>query len=210
MGYRHYVGYIPKQNIQEVLEHVKHLKSLIGTPRPSLDGFIVDEDDRYTDYDITEYLQDAASSLVELGKLYYSNTDPITKVLYDSKGDDYSNDDTEFFFVNDPDHRFLYKLSVASMECWTSFLTKAKASIDSCITTKTPLSIDQCADLLEVSELFKQEIRSQEFASKCIADSKQHPFPPFFQYQFNYEAAKIYYIHENFDYENNILCVFAY
>ena len=33
MGYRHYIGYIPKKNLPEVMKEVERLKGLIGTPR---------------------------------------------------------------------------------------------------------------------------------------------------------------------------------
>ena len=210
MGYRHYVGYIPKENLQKVLGHVRYLKSVIGTPRVSEDGLLIDEDDCYTDFDVTEYLHDQAFTLIELGKLYYENTDPIYRTLYANKGDDYSNNDTEFFFINDPDHRFLYNLSVASMECWTNFLRKAKKNLESCISSEAPLTLDQCMELQEINDLFEQEIRCQEFGTKCVANKKQHTFSPFSDYQFNYMAAKFYFLHEDFDYENDVLCVFAY
>ena len=47
MGYRHYVGYIPKKDLPEVMKEVERLKSLIGTPKED------DEDETYSQYEIT-------------------------------------------------------------------------------------------------------------------------------------------------------------
>ena len=88
MGYRHYVGYIPKKDLPEIMEEVKRLKSLIGTPKED------DEDDTYSQYEITSYLQDKAKEIFCIGKLYYKNTESIYDALYKNKGDDFSNDDT--------------------------------------------------------------------------------------------------------------------
>ena len=202
MGYRHYVGYIPKKDLPEIMKEVERLKSLIGTPRED------DEDDTYSQYDITSYLQDKATSILELGKLYWKNTDPIVKALYDNKGEDYSNDDTEFFFVKGD--KLLLDISFAQMQIWADLMRKWEPIVNK-VLNKEKLTIDEECELLEISELFKQEYRGYDYAVRIKEKEVDLEWlKPYFKYQFNYSSVETYQKHMNFDYENNVICVFAY
>ena len=148
MGYRHYVGYIPKKDLPEIMKEVDRLKNLIGTPREEY------PDETYSKYDITSYLQDKATTALELGKLYYKNTDSIYQALYKNKGDDYSNEDTEFFFVNDD--KLLLNISYAQMEIWSNLMKKWEPIIKK-VLNEEKLTMDENCELIEIKELFNRE-----------------------------------------------------
>lgn len=202
MGYRHYVGYIPKKDLPEIMKEVERLKSLIGTPRGD------DEDDTYSQYDITSYLQDKTTEILGVGKLYYKNTESIYDALYKNKGKDFSNDDTEFFFVNG--NTLLLDVAFAQMGIWADLMRKWESIINK-ILNKEKLTMDEDCELLEISELFKQEYKSYEYAVKAKEKGTNLEWlKPYLTYQFNYSSVETYQKHMNFDYENNAICVFAY
>ena len=203
MGYRHYVGYIPKKDLPEIMKEVDRLKNLIGTPKEKY------PDETYSQYEITSYLQDKATTVLELGKLYYKNTEPIYQALYKNKGEDYSNDDTEFFFVND--NKFLMNISYAQMEIWSEIMKKWEPIIAK-ILNEEKLTMDENCELLEIKELFNREHDHYDHAVNWWkkTDFGGKDFKPYFDWQFNYAAVETFAIHKNFDYENNVLCVFAY
>lgn len=202
MGYRHYVGYIPKKDLPEIMKEVERLKSLIGTPKED------DEDDIYSQYEITSYLQDKATTVLELGKLYWKNTDPIVKALYDNKEEDYSNEDTEFFFVKG--NKLLLDVSFAQMQIWADLMRKWELIINK-ILNEEKLTMDENCELLEISELFKQEYKSYDYAVKAKEKGTNLEWlKPYLKYQFNYSSVETYQKHMNFDYENNAICVFGY
>lgn len=203
MGYRHYVGYIPKKDLPEIMKEVERLKSLIGTPREG------DEDDTYSQYEITSYLRDKATAVLELGKLGWKNTDPIVKALYDNKGEDYSNEDTEFFFVNDPD--LLRSISFAEMDIWSELMKKWQLIIDKVIEGKEKLTLEEQIDLTEISNLFKSEAQNTRFGKRNAAPGiKSEWTKPYSNWQFNYAAVETFQKYMDFDNENNVLCVYAY
>lgn len=202
MGYRHYVGYIPKKDMDEVMKEVERLKGLIGQPKEDY------PDENYDMYDITNYLQEKATTVLELGKLYWKNTDSICDALYKNKGEDYSNDDTEFFFVNG--NTLLLDVAFAQMQIWADIMRKWEPIIIK-VLNKEKLTMDENCELLEISNLFKQEYKGYDYAIK--AKEKQSDLEwikPYYKYQFNYSSVETYQKHINFDYENNQICVFAY
>ncbi len=184
------------------MKEVEKLKSLIGQPRED------DPDENYSMYDITDYLQEKATTILELGKLYWKNTDSITDALYKNKGEDYSNEDTEFFFVNG--NTLLLDVAFAQMQIWADIMRKWEPIIIKVI-NKEKLTMDENCELLEISNLFKQEYKGYDYAIK--AKEKQGDLEwikPYYKYQFNYSSVETYQKHMNFNYENNQICVFAY
>ena len=203
MGYRHYVGYIPKKDLPKILEEAERLKSLVGKPRED------DEDETYSMYEVTSYLRDQAKTILELGKLYYKNTESIVKALYDNKGEDYSNEDTEFFFVNDPD--LLRSVSFAQMDIWCELMKKWQLIIDKVIEGKEKLTWEEEAELVEISKLFESEAKNTRFSKRNAAPGVKSEWnKPYFNWQFNYAAVETFQKYMDFDNENNVLCVYAY
>ena len=203
MGYRHYVGYIPKKDLPEIMEEAKRLKSLIGTPKKD------DEDDTYSQYEITSYLRHKAKEVLCVGKLYYKNTESIYDALYKNKGEDFSNEDTEFFFVNG--NTLLLDVALAQMGIWADLMRKWEPIIHKILSGKK-LTMDEKCELLEISDLFKQEYKHYDFAIKTKATGAPtlEWLKPYFSWQFNYASVETYQKHADFDYENNAICVFAY
>lgn len=203
MEYRHYIGYIPKKDLSKILEEAERLKSLVGKPRED------DEDETYSMYEVTSYLRDQATTILELGKLYWKNTEPIVKTLYDNKGEDYSNEDTEFFFVNDPD--LLRSISFAQMDIWCELMKKWQLVIDKVFEGKEKLSTEEQCDLVEISKLFESEAKNTRFSKRNAAPGVKSEWnKPYSNWQFNYAAVETFQKYMDFDNENNVLCVYAY
>lgn len=75
MGYRHYIGYIPKEKFEE-----------LKNKYPNVEG-----------YEIQKIFRDNTINIYECGKLYYKNTEPIYDCIYNYKDWEIKDDDTEFF-----------------------------------------------------------------------------------------------------------------
>ena len=201
MGYRHYVGYISKKDLPEIMKEVERLKSLIGTPKKD------DEDDKYSQYDITSYLRDKSTTILELGKLYWKNTESIVNVLYDNKGEDYSNEDTEFFIVND--NKLLLHLSYAMQKIWTNYIGEFKAALDKVINKgKEELTEEDKINLKELRAGIDEEERYYKTAIKNEPGGWN--FPAYNNWQFNYESCRVYNLHQDFDYTDKIMVVYAF
>ena len=158
-------------------------------------------------------MHDKAICLFELGKLYWSSQQGIYDLLYKNKTEDFSNDDTEFFFIND--NRFLYNLSVECQRIWINCLKKYKDTLAKSISSKEKLDMDTRSELLEIVQLFDSEINGFVLTEKrlqAIAENNDTPKDLLFfnRWQYNYIAVEYFLKHENFDYENNQLCIFAY
>lgn len=202
MGYRHYIGYIPKKDMDEVMKEVERLKGLIGQPRND------DPDDNYDMYDITSYLRDKATTLAELGKLYYLQDNTLYDTLYKNKGEDYSNDDTEFFFVNG--NKLLLDVSYAEMNMWTNYMKECRDVIQK-VRKEEELTEDDKLMLSDIYRTFDREIETLDFANgRNRVNWFGNDLEPYYSWQFNYEAVEMFKTHKNFDYENNQICVFAY
>ena len=59
MGYRHYVGYIPKKELPEILKQAEELRSKIGQPNPDY------RDEVYSEYDVTRFMRNKAICLFD-------------------------------------------------------------------------------------------------------------------------------------------------
>lgn len=201
MGYRHYVGYIEKDRLPAVMKEVDRLKLLIGTPRED------DEDETYDMHDITEYLQEQAFVVHECGKLYWDDTDDIRNLLYKDKAEDYSNEDTEFFFINNSN--ILFDLSFVMQKKFVRFLKDKREKLEKLMNKEEVIKISEWAEVADLVELIKQEERAVEVAEKL--QLKNHPHPPYTPYyQYNYAAAKLFNKFESMNTEDKVFCVFAY
>lgn len=201
MGYRHYVGYIEKDRLPAIMKEVDRLKLLIGTPRED------DEDETYDMYDITEYLQEQAFVVHECGKLYWDDTDDIKNLLYKDKTEDYSNEDTEFFFINNSN--ILFDLSFVMQKKFVRFLKNKREKLEKLMNKEEVIKASEWAEVIDLVELIKQEERAVEVAEKL--QLKNHPHPPYTPYyQYNYAAAKLFNKFESMNTEDKVFCVFAY
>ncbi len=200
MGYRHYVGYIPKKDMDEIMKEVERLKGLIGQPKEDY------PDETYDMYDITSYLRDKAVKVLELGKLYYSNTDSIYHTLYANKVEDFSNEDTEFFTINDD--KILLHLSYAMQKIYIDYNAKYKDIIDKILQGNKGLTEEEKVHLNELLRDFNEEQNHYNTAIKT--ESGGWDFAPYNQYRYDYEACRAYNLHESFDYTDKVMCVFAY
>ena len=75
--------------------------------------------------------------------------------------------------------------------------------------------MDTRSELLEIVQLFDSEINGFVLTEKrlqAIAENNDTPKDLLFfnRWQYNYIAVEYFLKHENFDYENNQLCIFAY
>lgn len=183
MGYRHYVGYIEKSKYEE----------------------IVKEADKLEGYKKTSFMQDNCTSLLELGKLYYKNTEPIYNALYEHKSTDFSNDDSEFFVIDDD--KILLHLSYAMQNIWANWVKPCQEILAKVIAGQEATK-DEKATLLELSETLKREVEDFEDGEKAC--EKGWETPPYFTWQFNYEACRVYNMHKYFNYTDKVMVVFAY
>lgn len=194
MGYRNYIGYIPKSKLPEIMKKVEELKGKIGTPKED------DPEENYTNWDITDYLQEQATLLHEFGKLYYNeNGKKVREIIEKNKTQDFSNEDTEFFFVKKD---VFLELSYAYMDSYCEYAKEAKSKLDEMKKQDTPLTDDQKGFIAELSYDFWVNIfRNQH------RDDVLKPYNPAY---FNYGCCEFHMLHEYFDCENNAICVWGY
>lgn len=194
MGYRHYIGYMPKSKLPEIMKKVEELKSKIGKPKED------DPEEKYDDWDITDYLQGQATLIMELGKLYCGNDGTrIQNVLEKNKAQDFSCIGTsEFYFVK---NEVLLELSYAFMDNYSEWRKKAKKGLEEIRDSDKPLTDKQKA--------FINCLIFDDFESEIEYDlnNKQKPYDSDY---YNYASCEFYMLHEYFDYKNNALCVWAW
>lgn len=193
MSYRYYVGYIPKDKLEEITKEADRLKSLIGTPKEN-------DDETYSMYDVTSYMRNQVIELYCFGNMYSAGENDILNILYENKSEDYSNDDTGFFFVKDD--KFIYKLSRAYQKIWVDYLQGANKVLTKLLNNEE-LSEKDKRYIYELSRNLRCE-QSYYEVSKNVEDC------PYNEWQFNYGACTLYQMHKNFDYKNNVLCVYGW
>lgn len=185
MGYRHYVGYIEKSKYDEL---VKKADTLEG-------------------YEKTSFMRDNATEILELGKLYWKNTEDIYNLLYENKTVDFSNDDTEFFVIDD--NKILLRLSYAMQKIWIKYIGEFKPALDKILSkSKKELTDEEKLSLKELRSQIDEEERYLKTAIKN--ESGSWDFPPYNNWQWNYEACRVYNLHQKFDYSDKIIVVYAY
>jgi len=183
MGYRHYVGYIEKSKYDEL---VKKANTLEG-------------------YEKTSFMIDNTTLVLELGKLYWKNTEDIYNLLYENKTVDFSSTDTEFFIIND--NKILLHLSYAMQKIWVKYISEFNIVLDKILNKE---------ELTDEEKLSLKELRSQIDEEECYLKTaiKNEPggwnFPPYNNWQFNYEACRVYNLHQKFDYNDKVIVVCAF
>lgn len=195
MSYRYYIGYIPKDKVEEITKEANRLKSLIGTFKDN------DEDETYSMYDVTNYMRSQAIELYCFGSMYNVGEDDVLSIFYENKSEDYSNEDTQFFFVKDD--KFIYKLSKAYQKIWVDYLQKINKILTK-ILNKKKLSEEDKRYIYALTGDIRYEQACYEMAENidnCV---------PYNEWQFNYAACELYQMHKNFDYKNNVLCVYGW
>ena len=194
MSYRYYIGYIPKDKVEEITKEADKFKSLIGIPKDN-------DDETYSMYDVTSYIRNQAVELYCLGNLYKMSENEILDILYENKSEDYSNEDTQFFFVNDD--KFIYKLSRAYQKMWVDYLQKVNKALTK-ILDKKQLNEEDKRYIYNLTSDIRYEQACYEMAENIDNCA------PYNDWQFNYAACELYQMHKNFDYKNNVLCVFGW
>ena len=106
-------------------------------------------------------------------------------------------------------------MSVECQRIWINYLKKYKDALTKSISSKEKLDIDTRSELLEISQLFDSEIKCFESIEKHNQYFKEkgkeiETLEIYNKWQYNYIAVEYFLKHENFDYENNQLCIFAY
>lgn len=189
MAYRYYIGYIPKNKLEEVMKEVNRLQSLIGT---------TDEDgDTICTSHIDGYLRKQATQLYCLGSLCSLGENVIQEIIYENRLDN-SSGDREFFFVNNKD--FLYKLSKGYQSIWCDYLMTVYTALNKKENERTAKEVIALNKLRKViCKEFTEYKFSTNFGGK-----------PYSEDQFNYESVELYQMHTTFNYEDNALCVWTF
>lgn len=204
MGYRTYVGHVNKSDLPIIYKEVERLKSLIGTPK------LDDPTDKYSEYDIFDYLKDNAHELVELGKLGYVQGDTFDKFLADCKDKtkDFSDPDREFYFIKEDERSFFYKLCLTYQSLWVEYNSKVCKVLNKILSAngKCKLSEDDYYVLDGVVTNYNKEERYLEMAKKYGKD-----YEPYDSCQFNYLAVLTFITMKDsdFDYDNLALCIWG-
>lgn len=194
MGYRNYIGYIPKNKLPEIMKKVEELKSKIGKPKED------DTEEEYEKWDIFDYLQDQATLLHEFGKLYYNeNGAKVREIIEKNKTQDFSGEDDEFFFVKKD---VLLELSYAYMDSQCVYAKEVKDKLVEIMNQDSPLTEEQKRAIAEIRCDYSKDLFSNSYREKL-----KKPYNPSF---FSYASCEFYMLHKYFDCENNVLCVWGY
>lgn len=186
MGYKHYVGYIPKSEWNDIQKEIANMSDKA---------------------EIQDYLQHRATIIVELGRLYrFPEESKISNLLYDRKTEDYSSDDCEFFFVDNDNEFFLANIAIELQQCYVSWEENFIPMFEKLLKTgKLEINHEEKLLIEDLRFNIKKDKAELEYSKKDCGKTA-----PYNDWQYNYEACRLYTIHRNFDYYNNMLCVFAY
>lgn len=194
MGYVNYIGYIPKNKLPEIMKKVEELKAKIGKPRED------NPKENYEDWEITWYLRKQATLLHEFGKLYYSeNGAKVREIIERNKTKDFSDEEDEFFFVKDD---VFLELSYAYMDSQCSYVKEIMKKLFEIMNQDSPLTEEQKRIIAHIRYDY-----SKDPFSNSHKDTLKKPYDPSY---FNYASCEFYMLHEYFDRENNVLCVWGY
>ena len=203
MSYRTYLGYINKSELKNIRKEVSRLKKLIGKPKSD------NTDEVYSQYDITKYMTNQAVYLIGFDKLYYMNNDTLEKLLYDNTTENFSDEDTEFYFINEKEKHFFYKLALAYQNMWIEYCNKVNCVLEKILKTDKKVKLtEQEIEILEIVQQTNTIEKNYYTTAEKQASYNNFDFKPFNKYQFNYIAVQIYLNQRDadFDYENKILC----
>ena len=188
MAYRYYIGYIPKNKLEEVMKEVNRLQFLIGTT--DKDGNIICASH------IDSYLRNQATQIYCLGSLYSLGENVIQEIIYENRLDNFSGD-REFFFVNNKD--FSYKLSRGYQSIWCDYLKTLSTALNK---KKNERTANEVSALNKFKNVICNEITEYEISTSLGGK-------PYNENQFNYESVELYQMHTTFNYADNALCVWV-
>ena len=194
MGYRHYIGYIPKSRLPEIMKKVEELKEKYEKPRKEYLG-------EYTDDMITTFLQDQAILIYEIGKLYTSDFGKsIDKILYKNQTENFSSENYEFFFVKND---ILLELSYAYMDYWYKYTKKHIDKFIEILNSDNPLTKEQ-------KEMINNNLNYYlgNYRNANIQEEREKKKSPYF-WTDDYVSCGFYTLYKWFDLENNVLCIWA-
>lgn len=201
MGYRHNYGYIPKAKLPEIRAEIEKIKENSGTENVT--------------YDIYQYLQKNCVQVTEISKLYWKSVKPIYDVLYKNKTEDFLPEaDFEFFLVDNP--KFFYDISRAYATMDNNYFKSLINSFDILLKYKDTdiktLSIDEQVEFYDAKESIETARNLNTFTEKYYINSKvkeESNKPPYDPDLYTVLMAEAFKQHQTFDYENNVICVFA-
>lgn len=186
MGYRHYVGFIPKDKFEEI-------KTL------SKEEFMKTYADYY-EYDNTYYFSASvfeekgqSSSIHCIGKLYWKNTQEIYDTLYKYKLEDFpyfESEDTEFFILK-PNNDFFKELAKAYWNTYIRYIENAD----------------------DITLARGKKNRSNEWYKETFErmfEKNKNPFMLSNSDDFSFMTYNWMHLHKTFDYENNVIYISAW
>lgn len=187
MGYRHYIGFIPKQKLEEI-------RNLSKEEFMKLYGECYDEklDKYYFSCSVFEE-KGQSSSIHCIGKLYWNDTKEIYDTLYKYKLEDFphfESEDTEFFILK-PNNDFFKELAKAYWNRYLKYIEEAN---------KTTLGKNEkdrlCGYFKETFEI--------------MFEKNDNPFMLSRSDEYSFMTYNWMYLHKTFDYENNVIYISAW
>lgn len=192
MAYRYYIGYIPKNKLEEVMKEVNRLESLIGTTD--------EEGNTICAHTIDSYLWNQATQIYCFGNLCSLDERVIHKIIYKNRLDNSLDSPASkrlFFFVNNKN--FLYKLSRGYQSIWCDYLKTLSTALNK---KKNERTANEVSALNKFKNVICNEITEYEISTSLGGK-------PYNENQFNYESVELYQMHTTFNYEDNALCVWT-
>lgn len=203
-GYRTYIGYIKKSELSIIFKEVERLRSLIGTPKPE------NPTDKYSEYDIFDYLRENASELVEPGKRGYIQGDHFDRFLAEYKDEtkDFSDSDREFYFIKEDIRDFFYKLCLTYQSLWVEYNGRACAVLNKILKAKGKYSLSE-DDYYILEGLLANYNKEERYLEMSKTYGKN--YAPYDDNQFNYLAVSTFLTMKDsdFDYDNLALCIWG-
>ena len=186
MGYRHYVGFIPKQKLEEIRNLSKEeFMKLYGDYDEYFDKY-------YFSCSVFEK-KGQSSSIHCIGKLYWNDTQEIYDTLYKYKLEDFpyfESEDTEFFILK-PNNDFFKELAKAYWNRYLKYIEEANEA------TLAKNEKDR------LCKYFKETF-------EVMFEKNSNPFMLSRSDEYSFMTYNWMYLHKTFDYENNVIYVAAW
>ena len=181
MGYRHYVGFMKKEDFEKIKQMTKEefLKKYADYDE-------YDERYYFQGYDLRE--QGVLKEIECIGKLYYLRNNAIRNAIYESTETFpfFESEDNELFIIKSKD--FFLKMAKG---CWKQYISYLKNS-----------SVEKIGNDEKIYlQLYKNFDNNFNFPKTGMLSNS---------YNWNFNTYNYLHLHKTFDYENNIIVVWAY